>query len=820
MGISTVQNAGKAAASAAVSLDILSSGLGAPTPAAGATGTTGIAGAAGGEGLDGLDSFNQLLGNFLSLTGIENVAGDNTATGLVSGQEADAPDGAITGATSGIALPTGLGALLSGGLKGLQISPQAGANAVKGLEARWAQSGINLLSGGNLSGQEIDQELVSFLNDLSSALSGTPVDGEPAAGDGKGDASEIDLLSALQGSAATGGITIEQLTQQLALAGNGPVIPVTAKDGTPSALGVNLTVTGTGLKALPSLPDAATAAIPAPQASPVIPKLDNVGPNGIAAPVTTGANQKAAAGTTLPEAPAAAPAVPVVETTVAGDAASPNGAITLPADLVATAITDDTAVNAEAIKLAAPSGKATATPVATAGTDKVIPATPAAPAKASAATPPPPVKAAPVAAQTDVTAAPTPATSASPQAAATSPTASPAASSAASSAPGDDTVTLTVAQTIATPKVAATADKATTEATGAPAKDATPIDTPTDASAEPGTTAAAADKPESGNAAGHTAGSRTPAAARDAAKPVTAAQQTAEPDAADETDAKAADDIDLDDDSVTNRRFLAPRHVSTEAKAEQRNDLAEQAQAAAQVQTAVRPQTVTPRAAVEDNLLTGAIIATAKDHEGGSSTDGERRDGSTSFALAEPATATESSETSSFSLATGDVGPRLPGADFTQSLRQAGAPHRPTAYPPPGTQVAFQVQRAVEDGNDRVSIQLNPHDLGRIDVHLEIGSEGKLRAKVLVENPHTLELLQKDAKNLEKALQDVGVQTDQNSLSFSLQDNGDQAQQQQQSQQGSDQYGTNFASADVEEQDPAIIAQTQLLELGRVDVRV
>ena len=89
----------------------------------------------------------------------------------------------------------------------------------------------------------------------------------------------------------------------------------------------------------------------------------------------------------------------------------------------------------------------------------------------------------------------------------------------------------------------------------------------------------------------------------------------------------------------------------------------------------------------------------------------------------------------------------------------------------------------------------------------------------MVENPATLEMLQKDANNMEKALQEAGLQTDGDSLTFSLQDSGDQAQQRQ-DQQDQSGYGTGFASDDVEEEDPAIIAQAQISEFGRVDVRV
>ncbi|MBJ7415329.1 MAG: flagellar hook-length control protein FliK, partial [Niveispirillum sp.] len=306
----------------------------------------------------------------------------------------------------------------------------------------------------------------------------------------------------------------------------------------------------------------------------------------------------------------------------------------------------------------------------------------------------------------------------------------------------------------------------------------------------------------------------TTTAANAAARPAATARSNAEAATQAEADATAEEQAAAEDDeAVTNHRMLAPKHVGTEARAESQADMAGPAQTAGQNQPATRAEAPNLRPETEDNLLSRAITAGAKGHEGGSATDGDSGSNSGS-GFAEPAAVDSAAAT----LAAGENG-KVQGNDFAQSLRQTSAPHRPNAYVPPGHQMAMHVQRAVQDGNDRVSIQLNPYEMGRIDVQLEIGSEGKLRAKVMVENPATLEMLQKDAKNLEKALQEAGLQTDQDSLSFSLQDSGDQAQQRQ-DQQDQSGYGTGFASDDVEEEDPAIIAQAQILEFGRVDVRV
>ena len=71
-------------------------------------------------------------------------------------------------------------------------------------------------------------------------------------------------------------------------------------------------------------------------------------------------------------------------------------------------------------------------------------------------------------------------------------------------------------------------------------------------------------------------------------------------------------------------------------------------------------------------------------------------------------------------------------------------------------------------GQSRISITLHPAELGQIDVKLNIGNDGAVKAIISIERPETFELLQRDARGLEKALQDAGLKTDSGSLSFNL----------------------------------------------------
>lgn len=122
------------------------------------------------------------------------------------------------------------------------------------------------------------------------------------------------------------------------------------------------------------------------------------------------------------------------------------------------------------------------------------------------------------------------------------------------------------------------------------------------------------------------------------------------------------------------------------------------------------------------------------------------------------------------------------GAAFGSEIRVAGnaAAAAQASYngraevPPAAQQVAVQITRAVQNGTDRFTVELKPGALGRVTVNLEIGYDNRVIAVLSAERADTLELLQRDSRALERALQDAGLSTDSGSLSFSLEGgNGD-----------------------------------------------
>ncbi len=133
---------------------------------------------------------------------------------------------------------------------------------------------------------------------------------------------------------------------------------------------------------------------------------------------------------------------------------------------------------------------------------------------------------------------------------------------------------------------------------------------------------------------------------------------------------------------------------------------------------------------------------------------------------------TGSAPLSSSLSATTMAGPGGPQSTLTASLANRA---ETTAHGRPGAnagtvadQVAVKLSSMAKNGSGRVTIKLHPEDLGKLDVKLEIGKDGLVRASVTVEKPETLDLLQRDQRALERALQDAGLKTNSNSLEFDL----------------------------------------------------
>ncbi len=110
----------------------------------------------------------------------------------------------------------------------------------------------------------------------------------------------------------------------------------------------------------------------------------------------------------------------------------------------------------------------------------------------------------------------------------------------------------------------------------------------------------------------------------------------------------------------------------------------------------------------------------------------------------------------------------------TQAAQQANPTDRPAATAQHVIdQIKVNITKAAKAGLDRVTIQLKPVELGRIEIKLEMSEDHKVRVTVTADNKDTLNLLQTDRNALERTLNDAGLRTDANNLHFNLRSESD-----------------------------------------------
>jgi hypothetical protein len=83
-------------------------------------------------------------------------------------------------------------------------------------------------------------------------------------------------------------------------------------------------------------------------------------------------------------------------------------------------------------------------------------------------------------------------------------------------------------------------------------------------------------------------------------------------------------------------------------------------------------------------------------------------------------------------------------------------------------QVHVAVRKAASDGLENITVQLDPIDLGRVEVNIQTNRDGLTSISFIVDKPETFDHLSRDARSLERALQESGVKTDTGSMQFNL----------------------------------------------------
>jgi flagellar hook-length control protein FliK len=142
-----------------------------------------------------------------------------------------------------------------------------------------------------------------------------------------------------------------------------------------------------------------------------------------------------------------------------------------------------------------------------------------------------------------------------------------------------------------------------------------------------------------------------------------------------------------------------------------------------------------------------------------------------------------------------------------------------TAAVVPLNGLALQIAVTAQSGNSRFEIRLDPAELGRIDVRIDVDRHGQLTSHLTVEKPETLAMLRQDAPQLQRALDNAGFKTGDGGLQFSLRD-------QSSSGQNNDQASRNAQRLIISEDDiiaAGVAGRTygrMLGSSGGVDIRV
>jgi hypothetical protein len=117
---------------------------------------------------------------------------------------------------------------------------------------------------------------------------------------------------------------------------------------------------------------------------------------------------------------------------------------------------------------------------------------------------------------------------------------------------------------------------------------------------------------------------------------------------------------------------------------------------------------------------------------------------------------------------------RALGASFNAASLQAANRDDRNPVALKASAIAVEIVCRMRDGMRRFDIRLDPPELGRSDVRLGVARHGTVTTKLTRDRPETLDLMQRDARGLERALQQAGLTTDGGGLEFSLRSHADQ----------------------------------------------
>ncbi|MGL4975063.1 MAG: flagellar hook-length control protein FliK [Bosea sp. (in: a-proteobacteria)] len=162
------------------------------------------------------------------------------------------------------------------------------------------------------------------------------------------------------------------------------------------------------------------------------------------------------------------------------------------------------------------------------------------------------------------------------------------------------------------------------------------------------------------------------------------------------------------------------------------------------------------------------------------------------------------------------------GADA--GAAQAAAEQRPApevTRPTPMHALPLEIGLQAMAGSKRFDIRLDPAELGRVDVRLEFNEDGTVTASLTADRVETLQMLQRDARTLERAFEQAGLKSSDGGIDFQLRDQGQgerqaQREQDQPSSHGRQRRGADEAMSEMKSVEAAVLRR--LVPPGGVDL--
>jgi flagellar hook-length control protein FliK len=130
---------------------------------------------------------------------------------------------------------------------------------------------------------------------------------------------------------------------------------------------------------------------------------------------------------------------------------------------------------------------------------------------------------------------------------------------------------------------------------------------------------------------------------------------------------------------------------------------------------------------------------------------------------AEPQTASSSSDAESLELG------QTRAAETARAAERPGTAAGTARFTPANAgALAAQIAARFQNGERRFEIRMDPPELGRVEVRLHVGQDNRVQAILSADRPETLQDMRQHIRELERALNEAGLDLDEDGLSFEL----------------------------------------------------